>query len=135
MREIVNKQESSAQNSRKLNITEPTWTHGNKPPRKDYEKYCAKCHGLEGKGDGEEVDRLESAPADLTQLSSNNNGTFPMERVVNIIKGIEKIKPHMRDDMPIWGDVFQVAEGGGEEEAVNKKITALAHYLWSIQAE
>ena len=100
-----------------------------------YQSYCTSCHGPEGKGDGKAAGPLDLTPADLTQLSSNNNGTFPMERVVNIIKGREKVKGHGSKDMPVWGDVFQVAEGGGEEEAVNQKITALAHFLWSIQAK
>jgi len=33
-----------------------------------YERYCASCHGTEGKGDGPAAETLQPKPPDLTQL-------------------------------------------------------------------
>ena len=41
-----------------------------------YRRYCASCHGLEGKGDGPVAASLRRAPTDLTQLARRSGGRF-----------------------------------------------------------
>lgn len=53
----------------------------------DFSDYCAACHGLSGKGDGELAGTLSSRPANLTQLARRNHGTFPTTRVMAKIWG------------------------------------------------
>ena len=65
-----------------------------KAGRPAYEQNCAVCHGLEGKGDGGAANLLTVKPADLTQLSKKNNGTFPFWRTYRVIDGREEIKGH-----------------------------------------
>lgn len=96
-----------------------------------YAGYCTSCHGREGRGDGPVAEYLKVRPADLTKLVED--GEFPFEKVSMKIDGREKARSHGSDDMPIWGEALQQAEGGGNEKAVTDKITALTHFLWSIQ--
>ncbi len=99
-----------------------------------YKSYCASCHGTAAKGDGPIAEYLKVEPTDLTSAARDNGGEFPLAQMVKVIDGREKVRAH-GSDMPIWGDVFQQAEGGGEEQKVRQKIDGLAHFLWSIQAE
>jgi len=102
-----------------------------------YEQNCAVCHGLSGKGDGGAASILKVKPADLTQLSKNNNGDFPFWRVYRIIDGREEvIRGHGSREMPIWGRALRVTAGGGntaEDSTVRGKILELIYYLQSIQ--
>jgi mono/diheme cytochrome c family protein len=55
--------------------------------KEDYVKLCASCHGAGGKGDGQNAKSLRKPPTDLTTLSRNNNGAFPLARVYDAIDG------------------------------------------------
>ena len=55
----------------------------------DYATYCAGCHGMSGKGDGEVGASLGKKPADLTQLAGAD-GKIPMARVMSKIWGYTK---------------------------------------------
>lgn len=96
-----------------------------------FRAYCASCHGQEARGGGPVAEYLLVAPADLTQISARHEGTFPTELVFKIIDGREKVRGHGNSEMPIWGDAFQ--KGGASEEEAQKRITALVHFLESIQ--
>src|SRR5574341_1039867 len=82
-----------------------------KAGRPIYEQYCAVCHGREGKGDGGAANLLTVKPADLTQLSKNNNGVFPFWRVYGIIDGRQEVKGHGTREMPFWGAEFRAEAG------------------------
>jgi mono/diheme cytochrome c family protein len=99
-----------------------------------YRGYCTNCHGEYGKGDGPLAEPLRVVPANLTLLSQRTRGEFPAEKVLRILDGREKVGAHGSKDMPTWGDAFLVVDAEWGEEAVRTKITALAHYLRSIQA-
>jgi mono/diheme cytochrome c family protein len=108
-----------------------------KAGRPTYEQNCAVCHGLEGKGDGGAANLLTVKPADLTQLSKKNNGTFPFWRTYRVIDGREEIKGHGTSDMPIWGREFRMETGSSSmaESQVRGRILELVYYLESIQAK
>lgn len=55
--------------------------------QEDFADYCASCHGLSGKGDGELAANLAKRPADLTTLSAKSGGTFPTTKVMAKIWG------------------------------------------------
>ncbi len=99
-----------------------------------FKAWCRTCHGDEAKGDGPMAEYLSPKPADLTLLSERAGGHFYFGRVKAKIDGREKIRGHGSKDMPVWGEAFQVVDEEGGEEAVRRKIDALAHYLRSIQA-
>jgi hypothetical protein len=80
---------------------------------------------------------LTVKPADLTQLSKKNNGTFPFWRVFRVIDGREEIRGHGPRDMPIWGQEFLVQAGSSPvaQSQVRGRILELIYYLESLQAK
>lgn len=112
---------------------------GHELGRADFVTYCAACHGVSGTGDGTVAEFLTITAADLTQLRKKNAGSFPRERVFNVIDGRTEVKVHGPRDMPVWGDWFKfeaessVAGKGAQEEVINARINALVGYIESIQ--
>ena len=100
-----------------------------------FERYCAVCHGREGKGDGPAMNMLTLKPADLTQLSKRNQGTFPFWKTYRVIDGREEIKGHGRRDMPIWGAEFraEATSSMSAQTQVRGRILELLYYLQSQQ--
>ena len=96
-----------------------------------YRAYCASCHGLDGKGTGPAAPALRNVPTDLTTLTRNNGGQFPMFRVSQIIQGDSSVIAHGSRDMPMWGDVFRAMKR--DESAVTLRVHNLAVYLESLQ--
>lgn len=100
-----------------------------------YQRSCAVCHGEQGKGNGPMAEQLRiTRPTDLTQLKAKNMGQFPFWRTYRIIDGREEMSGHGPRDMPLWGDLFRIAEAG-DEDAVRGRIWQLMYYLESLQQE
>jgi len=97
-----------------------------------YKSYCASCHGGIGKGNGPAAGALKAAPSDLTQLSKNNSGKFPTDRVMSILRGQATVTAHGNRNMPVWGPLFWHMSQGHEGE-VQQRIANLTHYLESMQ--
>lgn len=100
-----------------------------------YRNYCAACHGPSARGDGALADRLKVRPPDLTLFARNNGGVYPADDVRRIIDGRKPLPGHGGGDMPIWGDAFKFAQGGGGELAVRERIDAIVRHLESLQAK
>jgi mono/diheme cytochrome c family protein len=102
----------------------------------EYQRYCAICHGVDGKGRGIMSKFLTVQPADLTQLAKKNAGKFPFWQTYRIIDGREEIRGHGTREMPIWGARFQAAAGGndsGSRSQVAGQILSLVFYLQHLQ--
>lgn len=100
-----------------------------------FQRFCASCHGRDGKGDGPVAPFFKLAPPDLTGLSRRSGGTFPAERVRRIIDGREVVSPHGARQMPVWGLELAMAAGDtaqGRQQAENS-IALLVDYLKTIQ--
>lgn len=109
----------------------------------EYRNSCAQCHGADGTGGGAVAAFLTSAPPDLTVLSRNNGGVFPVTAVYAVIDGSAQVGAHGRD-MPLWGDrymerlkqeqdfEFSPAE---RELYVRTRILSLIEYLSTLQAD
>jgi len=109
----------------------------------DFGHLCAPCHGRDGKGEGTQAARLDKKPSDLTVVTQKY-GEFPAQKVFETIAGLDMPDGHGTRDMPIWGDVFvteQVGKSTTIEQALkasdeaSRRITALVHYVGSIQAK
>jgi len=98
-----------------------------------FKEYCAVCHGNDAKGDGPAADALKKRPADLTQLSRKNNGTFPELHVMNFIKGQDVVAAHGSRDMPVWGSIF--SQMSSNPDLVQVRTYALLKYLEEMQAK
>lgn len=106
-----------------------------KAGRPAYEKYCAPCHGPEGKGNGPEAAKLKTKPTDLTQLKRMYNGEFPIWRIYGMIDGREEVRGHGPRDMPIWGKEFKQQAGSTHvaESQTRGRIFELIYYIESLQ--
>ncbi|WP_226621827.1 c-type cytochrome [Alloyangia pacifica] len=105
----------------------------------EYMNACAACHGETGVGDGPLAELMTVDLPDLTQISANNDGEFPMLEVIQIIDGRSGIRGHGYP-MPVWGQRFKealsVEIGAYASEIVTRgRILALAQHLESIQAQ
>ena len=108
----------------------------------DFDKLCAPCHGVSGKGDGPQAPQLAKKPADLTVVTQKY-GEFPAQKVFETIAGLNMPDGHGTREMPIWGDVFvteQVGKSTRVEDAMkasdeaSRRIAGLVRYVQSIQA-
>ena len=84
-----------------------SWAAESDQGRAYFVRYCASCHGVEGKGDGTVSRSLKIKPADLTQLKKRNKGQFPLEKVMATIDGRTRIEAHGESKMPVWGELFE----------------------------
>lgn len=91
-------------------------------------RYCALCHGLDATGLGPLAESLQKAPPDLTKLAARNGGTFPDDKVKDII---EKGGPkgHGMMAMLAWGKVFNEELGTDSHQVIDE----LAAYIKSLQ--
>jgi mono/diheme cytochrome c family protein len=91
-------------------------------------RYCALCHGIDGTGAGPLAESLAATPPDLTQLALGNGGTFPEDRVKNVIENGGP-KGHGMMAMLAWGKVFN-EDLGSDSHKVIDEVTV---YLKSLQ--
>jgi len=96
--------------------------------------YCAPCHGVSGKGDGPAAPALKTAPADLTQLAKKNNGKFPMDHVMTVLRQGSPSASHGNSDMPIWGPLFK-SLNPSDPIIADQRVRNLAGYIESLQAK
>ncbi len=64
---------------------------------------CARCHGTDAKGSGQESAKLHINPPDLTVLAKQNHGRFDPGAVYQMIDGRNARLSHHSAEMPIWG--------------------------------
>ena len=104
----------------------------------EYRKSCMNCHGVGGRGDGSMSQFLTVKPADLTQITKNNDGLFPIIRLYQVIDGTTLVPTHGERAMPVWGERYLEEDGGkyeslSGEQAVRLRILELIFYIQSIQ--
>ena len=108
----------------------------------EYESKCAVCHGLEGRGNGAMAAVLKTSVSNLTYLSKNNNGVFPLQRVYEIVDGTDVLPAHGTREMPIWGQEYRADIEKAyfdvpfdAEAYVRAHILALTEYVYRLQAK
>jgi mono/diheme cytochrome c family protein len=102
----------------------------------EYQRNCAVCHGVEGRGDGIMRKYLTVGPANLRQLAKSNGGKFPFWEVYHTIDGQTEVRAHGTREMPIWGDRFRAEAGSDGKSALTQaagRILTLTFYLQHIQ--
>ena len=105
--------------------------------RQVFREYCVTCHGMEGRGDGPMTQVLTINPPDLTQLAADNNGVFPVSRVVARIDGRMPVLGH-GGPMPVFGDLFEGQSGVLDSEAgapilTSQPMVDVVTYLKDLQ--
>ena len=100
--------------------------------RDSFERYCAPCHGIAGRGDGPVARELRTHPPDLATLARRNDGAFPRDTVRGFITGIGRtVAAHGTTEMPIWGPLFRAFESDARARV---RIENLVSHLESLQA-
>jgi len=101
---------------------------------------CASCHGRDAEGAGFLTRVFRGVnPGDLTELAQNNGGTFPEERVREVIDGRAEVAAHGDRRMPVWSDRYwksAMTEYGPDEfneQRAENRIEELVVYLEAIQ--
>ncbi len=111
-------------------------TEAPEPSGRDlFVRYCASCHGEDGRGSGPVAASLDVAPADLTRIAERAGGTFDEGAVMAVIDGRRAVASHGPREMPVWGEVFDEEL---RRERYGSYVTllrsqVLADYLRSIQ--
>jgi mono/diheme cytochrome c family protein len=95
-----------------------------------FERHCALCHGLDGRGAGPLADAMKLVPTDLTRLAARNNGEFPSNRVADVIRNGGAVLGHGSSAMLAWGNYF--AEKG-QPKVAKQRIAELVGYIKSLQ--
>jgi len=93
-------------------------------------RYCASCHGEDGKGSGPAAAALKNPPADLTKISANREGKFPRAEIMRFIDGERPVPAHGPRHMPIWGETFRDEKSDSE---ARMRIHSLTAFLESLQ--
>ena len=108
----------------------------------EFERSCATCHGLDGKGKGPVAQALQLSVPDVTTLTKRNGGVFPTSHVYDVIDGREEVRAHGTRDMPIWGTHFSSSAAPtyddysfNPEAAARGRILALIDYLYRLQSK
>ena len=106
----------------------------------EFRNSCASCHGTDGRGAGFLTRIFRGVdPGDLTQLSKNNDGVFPLDEVFEVIDGRKEVAAHGERKMPVWGDRYmaqsmtRLGPGPMNDFVVRKRVLELVYYIQSIQ--
>jgi mono/diheme cytochrome c family protein len=95
-----------------------------------FSNYCSSCHGREGRGDGPVAKALSRPPADLTRLAADNGGTFPAERIIQVIDGRHDVAAHGTREMPVWGKALRFGPS-----IVRTRVRAIVDYVSTLQGK
>jgi mono/diheme cytochrome c family protein len=96
-----------------------------------FDRYCANCHGIGGRGDGPVAASLKATPPDLTTLTSRHGGDFPRAQVRDFVEGTGRsLAAHGPTQMPFWGSIFRWLESPARTDV---RITNLVAYVESLQ--
>ncbi|MBI4525669.1 MAG: c-type cytochrome [Deltaproteobacteria bacterium] len=100
-----------------------------------YRKYCASCHGEDGRGNGSVSRYLKIKPPDLTLLKKKNRGVYPLQRVMSSIDGSRTIRAHGDAQMPVWGEVFEKEAESEKYQTLKSllRVKVIAEYLATLQ--
>ena len=106
----------------------------------EFRNSCASCHGSDGRGAGFLTRLFRGVdPGDLTQLSKNSDGVFPLDKVFDVVDGREEVAAHGERKMPVWGDRYMAQSmtrhgpGPMNEFVVRQRVLELVYYIQSIQ--
>ncbi|WP_299848500.1 cytochrome c [uncultured Roseovarius sp.] len=104
-----------------------------------YLRYCATCHGLDATGYGPMRPVLTVQPIDLTRLTAENKGEFPLVRVIKRIDGRDPLVSH-GSPMPIYGELFEgqdisLKTEAGQPIMTSQPVADLVAYITSLQVE
>jgi mono/diheme cytochrome c family protein len=100
--------------------------------------HCAKCHGIDARGNGPLAPVLTIQPTDLAALAAGAGGVFPTLRVAQRIDGSDPLVAH-GSPMPVFGEFLDDADHvavplpDGQPLMVPRAMADLLAYLETVQ--
>jgi mono/diheme cytochrome c family protein len=106
------------------------------PGTKLYQRYCAVCHGNDGKGNGPppSSSHFSAAPPDLTTLSQRHDGKFPDSYVADVLRSGVKLPDHGSSEMPVWGEAFKTTSGSDDAQ-IRGRMRDITSYIKTLQVK
>lgn len=101
-----------------------------------FARFCASCHGAQGRGDGPVAPALKVEAPDLTRLVKRQGDPFPVEQVRRIVDGREVLAAHGARRMPVWGYEFATATASEPEagsEMAAQVVGRIVEHLKTLQ--
>src|SRR5262249_52085200 len=94
-----------------------------------YQRYCASCHGVDGRGDGPAAGALVPPPTDLTQSD------LSLPALMKVIDGRRTVRAHGTAVMPVWGQVFEQEREGDSRQRRQalREVQAVAEYVRALR--
>jgi mono/diheme cytochrome c family protein len=89
--------------------------------KESYLKYCASCHGIDGRGKTPLADLFQKRPPDLTRIGARRGVWYPQALVREIVDG--RYVAHGSREMPVWGEIL-----------TSDEISRIAEHVNSIQS-
>lgn len=91
----------------------------------EFQRYCALCHGGDGRGGGPltDADTMKKSVADLTKIAKRNGGVFPFSRVADTIRDGVSIAEHSPSRMMAWGKIFSAESDPVRAKAIIFEVT------------
>ena len=103
--------------------------------RATFQKFCAPCHGSDGKGNGAVASFLLKPPADLTQIRRRHNGVFPqddLEAALLATRRSETTSIRMGEEI-LWGPIFLSLDE--TPITARTRVAELIAFLESVQEQ
>lgn len=102
-----------------------------------YQKHCSDCHGSSADGKGPLAAAMIMKPKNLSLLAAENDGIFPVLKVVMRIDGREPLVSH-GSPMPVYGQYFEGSGATlktvtGQPILTSRPIADLVAYLQGVQ--
>lgn len=102
-----------------------------------YQDHCSNCHGSAVDGKGPLANAMIMKPNNLSRLAAENDGIFPMLRVVKRIDGREPLVSH-GSPMPVYGQYFEgkgaaLKTAAGQPIITSRAIADLVAFLQGVQ--
>lgn len=91
----------------------------------EFQRYCALCHGGDGRGAGPltDADTMKKSVADLTRIAKRNGGVFPFSKVADTIRDGGSIAEHSPSRMMAWGKIFSAETDPVRAKAIIFEVT------------
>ena len=104
------------------------------PGAAEFQRYCALCHGADGRGMGPltDADAMKKSAADLTQIAQRNNGAFPFDKVAGAIRQGGSIAGHTQSRMMGWEKLFAAESDPARATVIVNEIT---RYIETLQVK
>jgi mono/diheme cytochrome c family protein len=102
--------------------------------KETFTKYCASCHGEDGKGNGPAASALKPPPTDLTALSKDNEGNYPAGYISALLKFGRNLAAHGSSEMPVWGSRFRAIDPIRDPTG-QQHVDDVVAYIESLQAK